>query len=337
MNKVRISVLKSSRSTYSRTRRRFEGLGNILGLNFQSPQPNHPGLPIDYSGQAASDAIRSLLSTEAPCMVARFGSNELNTLCCYLNIQRKSKFPLEKTLSYITEQTPEFWWSDRLKHNMGIIADFFPTTDQCLEKFARRMLEDMENIDILGSWRREEFVVQDKLSHIKVVRLEELRPWEHLNPWSEVLEDKKVLVVHPFETSIKNQYLQRERLFKDQRVLPRFELKTFKAVQSIAGNSVGFVTWFEALDWMCEKISNIEFDIAIIGAGAYGLSLAAFVKQMGKKSVHLGGVTQLFFGIKGKRWEEQGYLQKIGNEYWVRPLPSEVPDNFQSVERGSYW
>lgn len=179
--------------------------------------------------------------------------------------------------------------------------------------------------------------MKDYIRQAKVMRLVELRPWEHANPWSEVLEDKVVLVIHPFDSSIQSQYLRREKLFDDQRILPKFELKTLKAVQSIAGSEVPFFTWFDALDWMCEQISNIQFDIAIIGAGAYGLPLAAFVKQMGKKSVHLGGVTQLFFGIKGKRWEEQNYLQTISNEYWIRPLSSEVPENAQAVERGCYW
>ena len=60
---------------------------------------------------------------------------------------------------------------------------------------------------------------------------------------------------------------------------------------------------------------------------------------MGKKSVHLGGATQVLFGIKGKRWE--GELKHIGdkfyNEYWVRPLESERPKNYLSVEQGCYW
>ena len=46
------------------------------------------------------------------------------------------------------------------------------------------------------------------------------------------------------------------------------------------------------------------FDVAIIGCGAYGMPLAAMLKQAGKQAIHLGGATQLLFGIKGKRWEE---------------------------------
>lgn len=297
----------------------------------------HLGLPLEYEHQDASDLIRSMLVDSKPCMISRLGAVELRTLVCYLNIQREPKFPFEKQISYVMRQTTEFWWSDLCKLSMSKNAGFFPPTNEYLDKFARLMNKDIRNIDILGSWRKEEIVIKDILKNATVVGLTDLRPWKHPNPWSEVLEDKIVLVIHPFDVSIQNQYSKRDKLFKDKRVLPKFELKTLRAVQSFAGNKTKFDNWFDALDWMCEEVSNIQFDVAIIGAGAYGLSLASFVKEIGKKSVHLGGVTQLLFGIKGKRWEEQNYLQKLCNDYWVRPLPSETPEDYQLVEQGCYW
>ncbi len=297
----------------------------------------YSGLPIDYPRQAASDLIRDKLLNPEPCMISRLGCVELSTMLCYLNIQRKPKFPLEKQISYLTRQTPKYWWSKFRKLSMSKNAGFFPATDENLNRFAQLMIKDVQNMDIIGSWLKDEWAIADLLSNAKVVTLGSLQPWEHQNPWSEALSGKTVLVIHPFNTSIQNQYQQREHLFQNKRVLPEFELKTLKAVQSIAGNKTSYASWFEALDWMCEQISNIQFDIAIIGAGAYGLPLASYVKQIGKKSVHLGGVTQLMFGIRGKRWEEENYLQKLSNDYWVRPLASEMPANFQYVEGGCYW
>ena len=297
----------------------------------------HPGLPIEYKQQAASDLIRVLLSKPEPCMISRLGAVELRTLVTYLNIQRKPKFPLEKQISYLTRQTPKYCWSALNKLSMSQNAGFFPATEENLARFARLMLEEIQNIDVLGSWCKDELAIANLLFQAKTVSLRQLRPWEHERPWSEILEGKTVLVIHPFDVSIQNQYRQREHLFQDRRVLPQFELKTFKAVQSIAENKTPFDSWFAALDWMYQQVLNIEFDVAIIGAGAYGLPLASYIKKIGKKSVHLGGVTQLMFGIKGKRWEEQNYLQKLANEYWVRPLPSEIPSNSRYVEGGCYW
>ena len=46
---------------------------------------------------------------------------------------------------------------------------------------------------------------------------------------------------------------------------------------------------------------EIEFDVAIIGCGAYGLPLAVEAKRMGKQAIHMGGATQVLFGIKVNR------------------------------------
>jgi hypothetical protein len=58
---------------------------------------------------------------------------------------------------------------------------------------------------------------------------------------------------------------------------------------------------------------------------------------LGKKGIHLGGATQILFGIRGKRWDDDPFFQKLFNDYWVRPHPTEVPGNFQVVEGGCYW
>ena len=59
---------------------------------------------------------------------------------------------------------------------------------------------------------------------------------------------------------------------------------------------------------MKAQIDKEDFDICLIGAGAYGFPLAAYVKRKGKKAVHLGGALQLLFGIKGSRWEDPNHL-----------------------------
>ena len=115
---------------------------------------------------------------------------------------------------------------------------------------------------------------------------------------------------------------------------------TLKAIQTLCGEKdERFGTWFDALDYMYKEAMKIDFDIAIIGCGAYGMPLAAMLKKAGKQAIHLGGATQLLFGIKGRRWEEN-YPSKIAtffNEYWVYPAESEKPKNASTVEMGCYW
>ena len=49
--------------------------------------------------------------------------------------------------------------------------------------------------------------------------------------------ESEVLVVHPFAETIQKQYLRKEFIHKDSRILPDFDLQTIKAVQTI-GNRI---------------------------------------------------------------------------------------------------
>lgn len=105
-------------------------------------------------------------------------------------------------------------------------------------------------------------------------------------------------------------------------------------MQTIAGNRDNrFRDWNEALQWMIDECKKVEFDVAIIGCGSYGFPLAAEIKKMGKIAIHLGGATQLLFGIRGRRWDSYEEYQ----EGWVRPSAEETPRNIEKVENSTYW
>ena len=89
---------------------------------------------------------------------------------------------------------------------------------------------------------------------------------------------------------------------------------------------------------MCKDISNIDFDIALLGCGSYGLPLCDYIKiKLNKSAVYIGGGLQLYFGIKGKRWEGSEDITKFYNEYWTRPTTEETPTTSTMVEGGCYW
>ena len=147
-----------------------------------------------------------------------------------------------------------------------------------------------------------------------------------------------MLVVHPFASTIEKQYARRGELFANPDVLPDFELKTIIPPQTIAGTVDGrFENWFEALDFLKNTIATEAFDVCIIGCGAYGFPLAAFVKAIGKQAIHLGGATQMLFGIKGKRWDLKEISKELYNQSWTRPSENEKPAGAFKVEGGCYW
>ena len=286
--------------------------------------------PPTLTGQAASDLIKERLLSDAPVLIARFGLVELNCLRQYLAISLP-----HKPFDYIRGRSPAFWWEESTLDTITQNAGFFPRDPALLERFCRQLLDDVPSIDILGSWLVDESQVPGLQA--TRVQLRDLEPYFHAEPWSEALAGKIVLVVHPFTESIARQYAHRADLFADPRVLPAFELKTLQAAQTIAGSPSEFATWFDAYDSMADRIAATEFDVAILGAGAYGLPLAAHVKRLGKKAIQLGGATQILFGIKGKRWDEHEFIAPLYNDHWVRPLPTERPANYLQVEDGCYW
>jgi len=301
--------------------------------------PDHKGL---YEAdevlrhQEANKAITDAINSPQPVMIARLGAVEASCIGIYKSIHSQQN----KKLNYIRGRAEAFWWEENSMKLMANNAGFFPAEPKMLERFALLMIDDMTQVDILGSWVWQEQLFKEELRNATRIGLPDLEPYNHDNPWSLSLEGKKVLVVHPFVKSIREQYSRKELIFSKHQVLPEFELLTLRAVQSIANTRTGFTNWFEALSHMKEQISAIDFDIAIIGCGAYGFPLAAHVKRMGKKAIHLGGATQTLFGIKGKRWETKkvhGRVADMMNEHWVRPQLSETPQGIESIEDGCYW
>lgn len=296
--------------------------------------------------QEANDKIYQLLISDKPCMISRYGTGEIGVMANYLAVHSNESL-LKRCYKYITDNCGLPWWDklffESMQNNMGV----FPKTTDVLERFAERYLADSPQIDLLGSFNYTEKLMPLR-ADVQKVHLECLYPFFVERPWTKALRDKKVLVVHPFTETIKAQCARCEKIFENADVLPEFELKTLRAVQSNAGNEVPFSDWFEALKYMEDEIAKIDFDIAIIGCGAYGLPLAATIKRMGKKAVHLGGGSQLLFGIKGKRWDNDGYHNKelpqlntsysnLYNEYWVRPSQDETPKSATKVEGACYW
>jgi hypothetical protein len=289
---------------------------------------------VNCSGDAAALKIREVLSGPSPAMIGRFGTSELFAVLNYVALQDNGP---GRYFRYVFGRTPYLAWDPRVLSGIFINAGFFPADPHRLEGYARMMLDDMPLLDILGSWIQEEAYFRQQLDGIVKVPLPDIEPFFSDHPWTAALEGKRVLVIHPFEESIRRQYAQKELLFADPRILPDFELLTLRAVQSSAQTRTEFADWFQALESMKEKVSRMDFDIALIGCGAYGMPLAAHVKRMGKKSVLIGGSVQILFGIRGKRWEEHSRISSLFNPHWTRPLPSETPENFSSVENGCYW
>lgn len=276
-----------------------------------------------YSATEGNSIITDLLNGKRPCMIGRIGTVEMGVLNNYL--AQKSGI-----VKHINKNSVRL-----LCNNAG----FFPPTEEAIQKWCVEYFHCVSKMDVCAVFENhaEDFVLNRYGASTQLVQLCALEPYYFKNPWSmNSLRNKKVLVIHPFENTIKNQYLRYNKLFGGN-VLPKFELKTIKAVQSAAGEITEYESWFEALDSMKEKIAETEFDIAILGCGAYGLPLAAYIKEINKKAIIVGGATQILFGIRGARWDNNAMINKWFDENWVHPQSNERPDKADLVEGGCYW
>jgi len=273
--------------------------------------------------EETNNIIAKMILSGKPFLIARFGAVELRSLLYYKAIEMK-----------ITSTYPQY-----IREAMELNAGFFPVDDESLNKFGEELWQSSKSVDLFGVWYNlmEDYIIHMVNKKAILTVLENLEPYRAINPWSKALAGKKVLVIHPFEESIKRQYTKREKLFANKNVLPSFNLLTYKAIQTNAGGTCKYPSWFDALNKMFSDIKEMDFDIAIVACGAYGLPLAAKIKSIGKQAIHLAGATQILFGIRGTRWDNRPDMQVYFNEEWVRPLPCERPKDAIKVESACYW
>lgn len=268
-------------------------------------------------------SIISLVNSGKPFMVGRYGTSEGRALAEYYEIQYK----LRKD------------YLPRTKKILCCNAGFFPEDSKAINQWAELLSDLSPECDILGimNFYCEGWIVEN------------LCPNAILMPnggiasagkgYTHCLEGKKILVVHPLNETIEKQYFtKRSLIFPGSNALPEFDLQTIKAVNTQADETdPRFATWFDALDYMTEEVSKKDFDIALVGCGAYGFPLSARIKQMGKSAIHMGGALQTMFGIKSARGDMNNYIKSIYNDAWVYPDEKDKPKGFEKVEGGCYW
>ena len=278
-----------------------------------------------------------------PLMVARMGKTEIDV--CE-NI-RYTYYKHHSNWDFIRWKGQPNFLNPWLIPNFNKLSGFYPYDDEeALKKFYLLMLDCMHDVDILGSWCSNEVLFDKEWPQALKVSREEMTPLLTNAPWTKALEGKNILVVHPFADTIKKQIeVGGNKLFPQcPDILPKANYTIIKAVQTLGCSSDQFKDWFDALKYMEDEIDKHDYDVCLIGCGAYGFPLAAHCKQKGKQAIHLGGSLQLLFGIIGRRWETDlgyinvfPYLPTYKNNYWVRPSEEETPQTSKSVEDNCYW
>ena len=107
-------ILKASRKIYS---------------SIFPPKP--PSVDLT-SADETSDAIYQLFITDKPCMVARFGSTELNAIVNYIGVRDHHV----KIWDFITRHAPQWWWNENSILQMKTNAGFFSLSKKNICRFS---------------------------------------------------------------------------------------------------------------------------------------------------------------------------------------------------------
>ena len=269
------------------------------------------------------------ISNNEPFAAGKIGNCELMCIFNFFICQHKKINPIQWSPNVIEE----------IYNNTGV----FPKTENARLNFINQITSDLQDLDALAWWSVfnldfEARFIKKYSPNCELIDLQSLEPFYFGCPWTESLKNKKVLIISPFAETIKQQYKNKDKIWKDKRLLPDFELLCIKHDHSPGIDKPSkYDSWKEMVENIKNQMSNIDYDIVLTGTGASSLPLIAHAKRSNKMGIHLGGPLQLLFGIKGGRWDQGPIGKYFYNEYWVRPSKDETPEKFKNIESGCYW
>ena len=303
---------------------------------------NHQNFGLQYSWQeteADNEKVRSLIESNQPFFIGRYGTIELGAFLKGYRLYKRHDNNLINVVKSIAFSEPECWKLGTGNKSLQTNAGVFPLCEDTLQRFTDTYLKATKQLDFLASWITEETWLEKYgiISQPKKIDYNILEFAYRLDkPWTMALKGKKVLVVSPFADDIKAQYQseKRHKLFANKNFLKDFDLETVTSVNSAGGgNTTSFRDWFQALESMKSQIGQIDFDIALLGCGAYAFPLGAYIKSLGKQAITVCGALQTYFGVYGERTANLPER----NKYWIRPNIGTRPKGYEKIEGSAYW
>jgi hypothetical protein len=275
-----------------------------------------------------------LIKDKNPFLIGRLGSEIIHTIDYIIN--KKFKIP-----TYLSNNAGIYTTSNNiLKINYEIQLYYKSYYNSVLKSDALCVYRNIPSII-----QQEDFIIKN--SNIQELVPRSLEPFyiilENKKPWTHYLLGKKILIISPFVDSFKLQLNNKFKMFKDSEkdiFLEGQEFVFYKCFNTLAGNHI-HNSWIETYDIMCDDIKKIDFDIALLSCGGYGMLLGSFIKdKLNKSGIYIGGGLQLLFGVIGQRWLKHPIITQIIKENdckFIRPSGDEIVGNNSEVEKGCYW
>jgi len=298
--------------------------------------------PAGLSQEEGALYIRSLVEGRQPFAVGKLGTSECNALLFFMLFRWgawKSSYPQD------------------MFEAMVVNAGLFPATEEAIDEWAGVMISYvLPRMDGVAQWNPGQPILEVNLLDLfaptsKRFPLRSLEPYyesETSHMWTTAFPaNSRVAVVSPFGVSITKQWDKRTQVWAGRTLWNTANPPTILPVvchytpeistRHVWRESILEGGWKAAVLQCVDQAVEMGAQYAIVGCGALSLPIAVEMKLRGIGAIHLGGATQILFGIQGKRWMEHPVISTFMNLHWCKPESSEVPTYAERVEGGCYW
>jgi len=284
---------------------------------------------LSFSNQQIANHIKS----QKPFIISRFGAE---TILCF---------------DYLHNKHINYKNLNEIMRNCGIYSK--SNEQRVFEEYFEEVINTIENSDCLACFQPGNInpticsIQKESIDKFNLIEIHSrsLEPFyivqQNEIPWSHYLIGKKVLVINPFVKSFQKQMNKNFQIFKDKPIF--LENQHFVYYQSFQTHGDNHIhnDWKETFSIMCKDIEKIDFDIALLGCGGYGLPLCNFIKsKLNKSAIYIGGGLQLLFGVMGERWMKTDNWKNIiqeNNTKFIRPSGDELLETRNTIENSCYW
>lgn len=235
-----------------------------------------------------------------------------------------------------------------MKQNAGVRL----SSINSIVKYSNMYLRAFENCDIYGGWEAwGHYMPHISHSHNFITTTFPTKPifwvfamdiyhYIYSRPFTTALRGRRILIVSPFENTIRSKIAIRNRIYDGVDLFPDCSFLFIKPPLTNGDNpcdefDVELERFYGRLDAFRGK-----YDVALLSCGGYANPVANYIyENHGASAIYVGGVLQMYFGIYGGRWlkERAEVLKLFMNDEWSRPAQDEKPANFVAIEGGCYW
>jgi hypothetical protein len=149
------------------------------------------------------------------------------------------------------------------------------------------------------------------------------------------LEGKKVLVISNATDILKKSADRGLENIYNMPIQNFSSIYYIKTPQTTIGCEYPNNSIIETTNEILEEVKNINFDIALLSCGAYGVAITNEIRKMGKMAVYLGSALYTMFGVytAGIPFPEDNIFKK---ENFIE-IEELCPEHCKNIDEGKYW